>query len=83
MYTLLSIHVYIIIFDVYIIIYTCIHNYLACIHKQLYMCTYLSGHVYIIRYINVADESAALLLSLMPNCNKRKLPDIIDIIGAM
>ena len=37
------------------------------------MYKYLSGHVYMIRYINVADESAALLLSLMPNCNKNKL----------
>ena len=53
--------------------YTCIHNYVACIHKQVYMCKYLSGHVYIIRYINVADESAALLLSLMPICNKNKI----------
>ena len=26
-----------------------------------------------IRYINVADESAALLLILMPNCNKSKI----------
>ena len=75
-------HVYI-IFDVYIIIYTCMHNYVACIHKQVYMCKYLSSHVYIIRYINVTDESAALLLSLMPICNKTKLPCIIDIIGTM
>ena len=36
-----------------------------------------------IRYINVADESAALLLSLMQNCNKTELPGIIDIIGMM
>ena len=35
------------------------------------MYTYLSGYVYIIRYTNdtyVAGESAALLLSLIPNC---------------
>ena len=37
------------------------------------MYKYLSGHVFIIRYINVADESAALLVSLMPNCNKNKI----------
>ena len=63
----------IIILHVYIIIYTCIHNYLACLHKQVHMYKYLSGHVYMIRYINVADESAALLLSLMPNCNKNEI----------
>ena len=37
------------------------------------MYKYLSGHVYMIGYINVADESAALLLSLMPNYNKNKI----------
>ena len=37
------------------------------------MYKYLSGHVYIIKYTNFADESAALLLSLMPNCNKNKI----------
>ena len=37
------------------------------------MYKYLSSHVYIIRYTTVADESVALLLSLMPNCNKNKI----------
>ena len=52
-------HVYIIILHVYIIKYTCIHNYLACIHNYLaciynyvYMYTYLSVHMYTIKYTN-------------------------------
>ena len=74
----LSKHVYMIIFYVYIFNYTYINNYLACvdtgnylarIHNRVYMYTYLSSHVCIIRWAyNTYVRSQVLHLSQQHSC---------------